>query len=156
MKSPFAKGRDGRSRFQPRALHGKPPDLTKTERSLIGFIDQAALCYDVIPDEPKPQTTALQRLQLAALMDAARVLAAAAESQNARGSQFTKDVWWIDDRRPSIPGFSLRDICDSLELDHGRVHEYLSAMAEKALRDPSARRQIRVATKIRRLKINAA
>ena len=157
MKSPFTIGRDGRSRFQPRNLHGKPPDLTKTERSIIKFtLDQAAICYDVIPgDNPRP-TTALQRLQLAALMDAARVLAAAAESHNARGSQFTRDVWWIDDRRPSVDGFSLRDICDALDLDYGQVYRYLSEMAEKALRDPSARRRIAVATKIRRQKICAA
>lgn len=99
--------------------------------------------------EPAKLRFFVHRLQVAAPEDAVRVLAHAGTTKQATRSDFIYEVWWIEGRRPSAPGFSLHDICVSLDLDYWTMREKLTKMAQAALAEPQARRRLAAVSKPR-------
>lgn len=165
MRPVFAIRSDGTVGLRPRALLDMPGKATKADFVALRTLSCHRWCpipcpqhdgegaLDPAPQGPRVLRTATQRLQAAALEDAWRVLSYGGGTKLANRADFTYDVWWVEGRRPSVPGFSLRDICASLELDYWTMREEL---LEFARRSASKVRRVKPVTKPRQARLSAA
>lgn len=118
---------------QGRLVVGAAPEPLPTFDSEVDQLMLSALSTwdEIVPAQMLyVRENPIRTLQLACLWDAYRVLSGTAPLVN--NEQFVYDVWWVEGRRKSAPGFSLDDICTSLGIATADVRERFLSLARDA------------------------